>query len=199
MDGKIIAVGFLLSAAASMPIIDVGKIWILEHEIATSIIIGKVTVFLFGLSFCIDSIAFIPSGVAAPFMPSKFADMFIETYFLLSSERLHLPKILFIIGERSLDSFWDRPLFSNIEKSPSQIAYIAQSSNDNLTALFDADKRPDKTVVGFEKHSARTLEKNKIIQMIFMVNIMLYQVILWGWNDWYTCTLALSRKLWASY
>ena len=79
MDGKIIAVGFLLSAAASMPIIDVGKIWILEHEIATSIIIGKVTVFLFGLSFCIDSIAFIPSGVAAPFMPSKFADMFMVT------------------------------------------------------------------------------------------------------------------------
>ena len=53
---------------------------------AISIIIGKVITFLLGLSFCIDSIAFIPSGVAAPLIPSRFAEIFIDTYLLLSSE-----------------------------------------------------------------------------------------------------------------
>lgn len=122
IDGKMMAVGFLLPADASMPIIDVGSSCTLEQDIAISIIIGKVTVFLFGLSFCIDSIALMPSGVAAPLMPRRFAEMFIETYFLLSSERLLLPNNLFIIGDRSLDNFWDNPLFSSMPKSPSQIA-----------------------------------------------------------------------------
>ena len=118
----IIPVGLELPADASMPIIDVGKSCMLEQDIAINIIIGKDTTDLFGLSFCIDSIAFMPSGVAAPFIPNKFADIFIDTYLLLSCERLLLPNILFIIGERSLDTFWDRPLFSSIPNMPSQIA-----------------------------------------------------------------------------
>lgn len=122
IDGMIMPVGFLLPAVASIPIIDVGKSWTLEQEIAMSITIGNVILFLFGLSFCIDSIALIPSGVAAPLIPRRFAEIFIDTYLLLSSERLLLPKILFIIGESSLDSFWDSPLFSKIAKSPSQMA-----------------------------------------------------------------------------
>ena len=77
----------------------------LEQLIATNIIIAKVAVSLFLLSFCIDSMAFMPSGVAAPFMPKRFADIFIETYCLLSAERLFLPNILFIIGDRNLDNF----------------------------------------------------------------------------------------------
>ena len=122
MDGKIIPDGFLLPAFDNIPIIDVGKNWTLEQLIATSIIIGKVTLVLSLLSFCIDSIALIPSGVAAPLIPSKFAEMFMETYFRLSSERLFLPKSLFIIGDRSLDNFAERPLFSRIVKRPIQIA-----------------------------------------------------------------------------
>ena len=122
IDGKIIFVGFLLPASASIPIIDVGKSCTLEQLIATSIIMGKVTLNLSLLSFCMDSIAFMPSGVAAPFMPNKFAEIFIETYLLLSSERLFLPNNLFIIGDRSLDNFAESPLFSRIEKIPSQIA-----------------------------------------------------------------------------
>ena len=94
----------------------------LEQEIAISRIIGKLMVDLSGLSFCIDSIAFIPSGVAAPFIPNRFAEMFIDTYLLLSAERLLLPNILFIIGDSNLESFSARPHFSRIEKSPSQIA-----------------------------------------------------------------------------
>ena len=89
---------------------------------AISIIIGNVTTGLFGLSFCIDSMALMPSGVAAPLIPRRFAEIFIETYFLLSSERLFFPKILVIIGDRNFDTFEDKPLFSSIEKSPSQIA-----------------------------------------------------------------------------
>ena len=121
-DGKMIDVGFLLSAEINIPIIDVGNSWTLEHDMAISIIIGKVTTDLFGLSFCIDSIALIPSGVAAPLIPKRFADMFIDTYFLLSAERLLLPNILFIIGDSSLDSFSESPHFSSMEKRPSQIA-----------------------------------------------------------------------------
>ena len=121
-DGKMIDVGFLLSAEINIPIIDVGNSWMLEHDMAISIIIGKVTTDLFGLSFCIDSIALIPSGVAAPLIPKRFADMFIDTYFLLSAERLLLPNILFIIGDSSLDSFSESPHFSSMEKRPSQIA-----------------------------------------------------------------------------
>ena len=121
-DGNIIEEGFELPAFASIPIIDVGKSCTLEQLITTNIIMGKVAVFLSGLPFCIDSIAFIPIGVAAPPIPSKFAEIFIDTYCRLSSERLHLPNILFIIGESNLESFFDSPLFSRIEKSPIQMA-----------------------------------------------------------------------------
>ena len=122
IDGKIIDVGFELPALASMPIIEVGRSWMLEQEIAINIIIGKVIKDLLGLSFCIDSIAFMPSGVAAPFIPNKFAEIFIDTYLLLSAERLLLPNILFIIGDSNFESFSDSPHFSRIEKSPSQMA-----------------------------------------------------------------------------
>ena len=121
-DGKIIPDGFELPAEDSIPIIDVGSSCMLEQLIAISIIIGKVTVFLFWLSFCIDSIALIPRGVAAPLIPRRFADIFIETYLLLSSERLFLPNILFIIGDRSFETFFDSPLCSKIENNPIQMA-----------------------------------------------------------------------------
>ena len=87
-----------------------------------SIIMGKDAVDLSLLSFCIDSIALMPRGVAALPIPKRFAEMFIDTYCLLSFERLHLPNILFIMGDRNLDNFCDSPLFSRIIKSPSQIA-----------------------------------------------------------------------------
>lgn len=122
IDGKIIPLEFLLPADSSIPMIEVGKSWMLEQEIAINIIIGKDTMFLLGLSFCIDSIALMPSGVAAPPIPKRFAEMFIDTYLLLSAERLLLPNILFIIGDRNFESFSASPLFSKIEKSPSQMA-----------------------------------------------------------------------------
>ena len=122
IEGKIIPVGFELPAFESMPIIDVGKICMLEQLIAISIIIGKLIVALSALSFCIDSMALIPSGVAAPLIPRRLADIFIDTNFLLSSERLFLPKILFIIGDRSLDTFLESPLCSSIENKPIQMA-----------------------------------------------------------------------------
>ena len=122
IDGAMIEVGFLLPAFASMPIIDVGRSCTLEQLIAISIIMGKVTTDLFLLSFCIDSMAFMPSGVAAPLIPSRFAEMFIETYFLLSSERLFLPNILFIIGDSNLDTLLDIPLCSKMPNRPNHIA-----------------------------------------------------------------------------
>ena len=79
IDGRIIDVGFELPAETNIPIIDVGKSWTLEQEMAINIIIGNVTTNLFGLSFCIDSIALIPRGVAAPLIPNKFAEIFIDT------------------------------------------------------------------------------------------------------------------------
>ena len=173
IDGKIIAVGLVLPALESIPIIEVGSSWMLEQLIATSIIIGKVTVDLFGLSFCMLSIALIPSGVAAPFMPSRFADMFIATYCLLSSERLCLPKILFIIGERSLDNFFESPLCSKIENMPIQMAYMAHSSSDSETALFDALSSPESTCEGSKMQMQIMLEANKNIQILFMINYMI--------------------------
>ena len=122
IDGAMIEVGFLLPAFASMPIIDVGRSCTLEQLIAISIIMEKVTTDLFLLSFCIDSMAFMPSGVAAPLIPSRFAEMFIETYFLLSSERLFLPNILFIIGDSNLDTLLDIPLCSKMPNRPNHIA-----------------------------------------------------------------------------
>ena len=145
----------------------------LEQLIATNIIIGKVAVSLWGLSFCIASIAFMPNGVAAPLIPSKFADMFIETYCLLSAERLFLPNILFIIGDRRWDNFFDNPLCSKILNSPTQIAYTAQSSSESFTALLDAVKRPDKTLVGLLKHRAIRLEMKSIIQILFILKNMI--------------------------
>lgn len=169
IDGTTIPVGFELPADESIPIIDVGKSWIDEQLIATSIIIGKVAVCLFLLSFCIDSMALIPRGVAAPFIPSIFAEMFIETYLRLSSERLFLPNILFIIGDSNLDSFCDNPHCSRIEKSPIQMAYIASSSSDKETALFDAVSIPDKTLWGSKKQRAIMLETKRITQILFIV------------------------------
>lgn len=172
-DGKTMPVGFELPAASNIPIIDVGKNWTLEQLIAMSIIIGKVTCFLLGLSFCIDSMALMPRGVAAPLIPSIFAEMFIETYFLLSSERLFLPKILFIIGERSLESLFDNPLFSSIANSPIQIAYIAKSSSESWTALFEAESRPVKTFDGSNKQSEMMLIKKRKIQILFILKNMI--------------------------
>ena len=172
--------GSLLPADASIPIIEVGKSWTLEQDMAISIIIGNVTCNLFLLSFCIDSMALMPRGVAAPLIPSRFAEIFIDTYLLLSSERLLLPKILFIIGDRSLDNFCDNPLFSSIEKSPSHIAYMAHNSKESLTALFEADSSPDKTLLGSAKHSEITLVANKIIQIIFIVKNMITTRKIWG-------------------
>ncbi len=71
-----------------------------------------------------------------------------------------------------MDNFLDNPLCSKMENTPIQIAYIAHSSNDNLTALFDADKSPDKTCVGSKTHRAITLEINSTIQILFIVNDM---------------------------
>jgi len=122
IEGIIIDDGFLLFALASIPTIEVGKSCTLEQLIATSIIIENVAVDLCLLSFCIDSMAFMPRGVAAPPIPNRFAEIFIETNFLLSSERLFFPKILFIIGDNNFDIFLDKPLRSRIEKSPIQIA-----------------------------------------------------------------------------
>ena len=139
---------------------------------AISIIIENDTTFLFGLSFCIDSIAFMPRGVAAPPIPNRFAEIFIETYLLLSAERLFLPNILFIIGDRSLDNFLESPLFSKIEKIPSQTAYTAQSSNESFTALFEAVNIPVKTFEGSNKQRATMLEINKNIQILFILKSM---------------------------
>ena len=79
IDGKMIFDGALLPAFDNIPMIDVGKSWTDEQLIAISIIMGNVAVVLFLLSFCIDSMAFMPSGVAAPLIPSKLAEIFIET------------------------------------------------------------------------------------------------------------------------
>lgn len=171
-------VGFLLPADSSMPIIEVGRSCKLEQLKVTSIIIGNVTVDFVGLFFCIDSMAFMPSGVAAPFIPRRFAEIFIETYFLLSLERLFLPKILFIIGDRSLDNLPESPLCSKIENNPIQIAYIARSSSESLTALFDAVKSPERTFVGSKKQSDITLIANKKIQILFIIKDMIMDFVL---------------------
>lgn len=122
IDGRIIDEGFELPAFDNIPIIDVGRSWTLEQLIAISIIIGKVMVVLLSLSFCIDSIALIPSGVAAPLIPSKFAEIFIEINLRLSSEIFFLPKILLTTGESNFEILEESPLFSKIAKIPSQIA-----------------------------------------------------------------------------
>ena len=127
---------------------------------------------LLGLSFCIDSIAFMPRGVAAPLIPKRLAEMFIDTYFLLSCERLLLPNILFIIGDSNLETFSAKPLFSKIPKSPSHIAYIAHKSKHNLTALFEADNRLARISEGSVKQSEITLSINKIIKIIFIIKSM---------------------------
>ena len=51
IEGKMIPDGFLLPAFDSIPIIEVGRICMLEQLIAISIIIGKVIVSFFVLSF----------------------------------------------------------------------------------------------------------------------------------------------------
>lgn len=122
IDGRIIDDGFVLPAFVNIPIIDVGKSWTLEQLIAISIIIGKETTDLFLLSFCMDSMALIPRGVAAPLIPRRFADIFIDIYSLLSSEMFFFPNILLTTGESNFEILADNPLFSNMPKIPSQIA-----------------------------------------------------------------------------
>ena len=145
----------------------------LEQLMIINIIIGNVAVDFSGLSFCIDSIALMPRGVAAPPIPRRFAEMFIDTYCLLSFERLHLPNILFIMGDRKWDNFCDKPLFSRIMKSPIQIAQIAHKLNDNFTAEFEAVSNPERTFVGSPKHSAIMLIINRKIQILFILKNMI--------------------------
>lgn len=119
------------------------------------------------------SMALIPRGVAAPPMPSIFAEIFMLTYCLVSSDRFFLPNIKLTSGDNSLENFFDSPVCSSIEKIPIHIAYMAHSSKESLTARFEADVSPAKTPLGSTNISAIILSDNNMSQTLFMVKTML--------------------------
>lgn len=89
-----------------------------------------------------------------------------------------MPKILFIIGDKSLDIFCDNPLCSKIENNPIHIAYIEQSSNDNFNALFEALSNPVNTFDGSNKQIDIMLIVKRKIQILFIINNMIFNLIL---------------------
>ena len=60
--------------------------------------------------------ALIPIGVAAPFIPSIFADIFIETNSFDSVLIVFLPNMRSISGESSFVNFFEMPVCSKILK-----------------------------------------------------------------------------------
>ena len=71
--GRIMLAGCALPAVANMPKIDVGNSCKLVQEITTNITILRLAM---GEPLYILSMALMPIGVAAPFMPKRLALMF---------------------------------------------------------------------------------------------------------------------------
>ena len=120
------------------------------------------------------SIAFMPSGVAAPFIPKRLALMFILTNFLLSGERLFFPKIQLTSGESSFAKSLVMPVCSKIEKMPIQTAYITQSSKVKESALFEAPSIPVITASGLTKRRAKMLDISRISHILFIFNLIVF-------------------------
>ena len=120
-DGTMIDDADELPAFVIIPIIDVGSNCKLVQERMMSIVIGYVT-FPDLLSSFMLSIALIPIGVAAPPMPSMFAEIFIETYCFALGDKFFLPNIKSMIGDRIFVSNFEIPVNSNILKIPTHTA-----------------------------------------------------------------------------
>ena len=88
----------------------------------------------FSLPSCIHSIAFIPSGVAAPPIPKRFAEKLSVIY---SSARSLSPlNNFFVNGLNSLLRALLSPMPSISESMDNHIAYIAISVNASVSALL---------------------------------------------------------------
>ena len=79
-----------------------------------------------------------PRGVAAPFIPSRFALKFVQIKRFVSFERLSFLKSLFTMGEISFVNRLDIPVFSKMEKMPVQTAYIPHKLIKSEIAFEDA-------------------------------------------------------------
>lgn len=159
--------GLVAFALVSIPIMLVGSSCIDVQEITTSIIIGYVAT-LRVLFLFILSMALMPKGVAAPFIPNMFADIFIHTKFLLGSSKLFLPNIKFTMGDKSLFSHLLIFVWDSILNMPVHTAYMAHNSRHSLTALFPAVDNPTKTLCGLNIVSATSALISKNNHTLFI-------------------------------
>lgn len=190
-DGKIIDAALELPALLSSPIIEVGNNCILEQLITTSI-----TIFLLALldPSCILFIALIPSGVAAPFIPSMLALIFILTSCLLSFDKDFLPKIKSISGDNILEITTESFVCSSMLNIPVHTAYTAHKLKQRLTALLDEIVRAGSMLSGFINNKTEILVKIIMSQTLFMVQYMM-KIKKYEENDVnrYTCALIKLR------
>ncbi len=185
--GKIINAGLVLPDAIIIPITVVGISWTPELANTIVIIIGKVAI---PLLLSISSIALIPRGIEAPPMPRTLVESDRERYFFALSLIDFLPQRRLISGERSLDKNSLNFVFSTIPKIPSQTAYIASNSNESVNALLVAPIIDGKMLSGEAIVSIIQASKQTIIQILFIVNFIKKQSLLWP-NCLYELTFVL--------
>ncbi len=111
--------------------------------------------------------ALIPVGVAIPFIPSKFAEIFAESNFSCSS--LVLPNKNLIGFFSILESLSFSLLCSISSKIPNQTLYTAIIFKESEKAFSPPDKRVGKIISGFLKIKTTKEENIIITKMQFIV------------------------------
>lgn len=139
------------------------------------LIVTSITMFLFILFVpsCIELIARMPSGVAAPFMPSIFALIFMLINCFDSLDSDFFPKIQLIRGDKIFDNNRDMLVCSRILKIPVQTAYTAHRLKHKETALLDDVESAGNTLSGFINNKTEILVKIIMSQTLFMVQYMM--------------------------
>ena len=193
--GNIIEVGFCEFSEFLIAITVVGISWIDAVFITINIIIGLESVSFLGFSFCIDSMAFKPKGVAAFPNPSIFAIIFIDISFLILLLVIKLGNKKFKIGDNNLESFLTKLLSLAIYIIPLHKQSEPKRLIERVTASFAPSKIEE---FKFSKFPDKIAKENDIIikngQTIF--NIFITIMILFATITFYTNTIDRKIFLW---
>lgn len=173
MQGSRKSAGFAEPAAARMEMTVEGNICRLVAEMTTSIIMLVVAIALLRPRF-IEPTAPIPMGVAAFPSPSRFALMFIETYFSVSA--LSPLNSRLTTGRSSRASLSAMPVPSRTSNRPSHIPYSATSVSASDTAPFAPVIIEERTADGSAKISA-AIEISIIIIQMKAITIIKYDCV----------------------
>ncbi len=163
--GKITSAGDALCNATRIPIIEVG---ISCKDVALS---TKNILDAYSACSLLSSrrAAWIPYGVAAPEMPKKLTERFIQTASSVAVSSVL--NSLFASGRKSFDTPRDTPHASQTFISPSHTEYVATSERQSVAALDPPSSKEERKFSG-ERKSKIPVEIRKIIPKSAFISIL---------------------------